>query len=255
MNISVDFIKIQTVFALSVITMVLLVSCNKAPTKESVRKDLDKFKMEGFEFTYELAHPNAKRLLTEDFYWSPIEETGLFGNDDGSDAFQGFREWRVINANVSPLIYVEELLISWDYPMFDLYEMDVSKIRDYISAKTVIEGSENLAETSLLIEQFKKMAKDAGKEFDEKEFKEMMSSVSSNMGGTFLLGQDNVVIAVGFGQFALEGKIDEDIKKLTKTAINRELLPILINRWGDEYKETRVSQLNDMLIVVDKMND
>jgi uncharacterized protein YfeS len=42
----------------------------------------------------ETAHPKAKALLTKDYYWSAIDESGPFGNDDGADAFYSFREWR-----------------------------------------------------------------------------------------------------------------------------------------------------------------
>ena len=77
---------------------------------------------------------------------------------------------------------------------------------------------------------------------------------SSLIGERALTGQDNAIIAVGFGQFVLEGKIDEDIKALTKTALKRELLPSCIEMWDGEYKKTRTEQLTKMLATVDKMN-
>jgi uncharacterized protein YfeS len=53
--------------------------------------------MDDFELSPDTSHPNARKLLTEDFYWSSIEETGPFGSDDGSDCFYGFVEWRMEN--------------------------------------------------------------------------------------------------------------------------------------------------------------
>lgn len=206
--------------------------------------------MEHFELTPETAHPNAKALMKEEFYWSPIEETAPFGSDDGSDAFYGFREWRLSNPATSPVTFLIELIKGWQYPPFDLNEMDTAKINQYLSAKTKMEEN-----TPAMMEHFKSMKDSTGKQMDEAQIRELLEFTSGSMGSTFLVGQDNAIIAVGFGQFVLEGKIDEDIKALTKTAINRELLPVLIDRWGDDYKKTRQELLTKMLVVVDLMNE
>jgi uncharacterized protein YfeS len=160
--------------------------------------------------TVENAHPNAKALLTEDFYWSPIEETAPFGSDDGSDSFYGFKDWRRSNKSSSPLIYLRDLIDGWGYKHFDWKEMDTMKIQKYIS--------------------------------------------SDPIGSSMLIGQDNAIIAVGFGQFALEGKIDQDIQELTGIAIKRELEPILIREFRPDYHGTRKEQLNKMFVVLGKMN-
>jgi uncharacterized protein YfeS len=81
--------------------------------------------MDDFELTPEKAHLNAKSLLTEEFYWSPIDETGPFGSDDGSDSFYQFRQWRVDNKKVSPAIFLKELLEEWGFPSFDMDKTDV----------------------------------------------------------------------------------------------------------------------------------
>jgi uncharacterized protein YfeS len=72
------------------------------------------------------------------------------------------------------------------------------------------------------------------------------------MNGIYLLGQDNAIIGVGFAQFVLEGHIENDIKDLTTTAIKRQLLPLLINRYDEDYRGKRKEQLNKMLEVVKK---
>lgn len=59
--------------------------------------------MDNYDLTPETAHPKAKKILTKEFYWSPIEESGPFGSDDGSDAIYGFRQWRAKNQAISPL--------------------------------------------------------------------------------------------------------------------------------------------------------
>ncbi len=74
-----------------------------------------------------------------------------------------------------------------------------------------------------------------------------------NIESRLLIGTDNAIIAIGFGQFVLEGKIDNEIKDLTKKAIRRELSQELLNQYREDYIETRKSLLKKMLRVVDKM--
>ena len=161
--------------------------------------------MDDFEFTPEKAHPKAKALLIEEFYWSPIDETGPFGSDDGSDSFYQFRQWRVDNKKVSPAIFLKELLEEWGFPSFDMDKTDV---------------------------------------------KELLTKIDAGM----IIVQDNAVIAIGFGQFVLEGKIDNDIKDLTKKAIKREMTDELLVHFIIDYRQVRKDQLTRMLAVVDKMN-
>ena len=191
----------RLIYSLALTT--LLFNCtNGQQTKPTKTKTMD-----DFELSPDKAHPNAKKLLTEDFYWSPIEETGPFGSDDGSDCFYGFVEWRAENKNESPVTYLKALIDEWGYPTFDLNATDSQKV------------------------------------------KQLLSTMDSRM----LIGQDNAVVAIGFGQFVLEGKIDNDIRDLTKKAIKRELTTDLLNQFQAEYRETRKVQLEKMLTVVDKM--
>jgi uncharacterized protein YfeS len=208
--------------------------------------------MEGFELAPKSVHPKAKKLLKENFYWSSFDPTAPFGNDEGSDAFYGFKQWRLENKSTSPINYLDELISSWDFPKFDLNELDTVKIKEYITAKS--NTTSEVFNNTVLMEQFRQIAKDSGSEFSEEQFKELITTISGSMGETFLTGIDNAIIGVGFGQFVLEGKIDEDIKALTQTAIKRELLPILLENWTHEYQATRVNQLNEMLKVLNKMN-
>ncbi len=235
--------------------LLLFTSCSGQTEDKKQLDNSTKTQMDNYELSPETAHPKAKILMTEDFYWSPIEESGPFGNDDGSDAFYGFIQWRQSNKAVSPTVYLKELIEGWGYPPFDWNEMDTTKISQYISAKTQTDNSEIEKNIPAMLEHFKSIGDSSGKQIDEAQLREIMATTSSSMGGTFLLGLDNAIIAVGFGQFVLEGKIDKDIKTLTKTAINRELLPILIDRWDGEYNKTRKEQLTKMLATIDKMNE
>jgi uncharacterized protein YfeS len=187
----------------SLTLMTLLFNC----TNGQQTKPIETKTMDDFELSPDNAHPNAKRLLTEDFYWSPIDETGPFGSDDGSDCFYGFVEWRTENKNESPVTYLKELIDEWGYPTFDLNVTDSQQI------------------------------------------KQLLIKMDSRM----LIGQDNAVVAIGFGQFVLEGKIDREIRDLTKKAIKRELTADLLNQFRDDYREIRKGQLEKMLSIVDKM--
>jgi len=49
--------------------------------------------MPDYEPNFETAHPTARRLMNEEFCFSPIEESGPFGSDDGADAHMQFADW------------------------------------------------------------------------------------------------------------------------------------------------------------------
>lgn len=198
-------------YIMLILLTLFLASCS---SKEKDEREVSKSansEMEDYEISFKTAHPNAQKLMTDEFYWNPIEETSPFGNDDGHDAFYGFKEWRESNKTESPIIFLKELIKRWNYPTFDLNEMNEANLKKYIS--------------------------------------------SNSLGKMTLTGQDNAIIAVGFGQFVLEGKIDEDLKTLTKIALKRELLPSIIGMWETDYQKQRIKLLTKMLVTVDKMNE
>jgi uncharacterized protein YfeS len=84
--------------------------------------------------TFKQAHPAAQKLMDEDFYYSPIEESGPFGSDDASDTFSGFQKWRVDHPTNDPLAFLEEQFHSWGYPPFDLHVAEPEIILDYCHA-------------------------------------------------------------------------------------------------------------------------
>lgn len=200
-------------------------------------------------YSFKAAHPNAQVLMKEDFYWSTIEETGPFGSDDGWEAAQGFREWRANNKTGNVINYLRELMAGWNYPYFDWKEMDTTKIKAYIMSGT------NLDEAAIQerIRQLKAVSEkypDTGRKLDDIQLRRIVLTSARGMNGIFLLGQDNAIIGTAFAQLALEGKIDRELKELASTAIQRQILPVLINRYDDVYRDERKEQLTKMLGVV-----
>ena len=152
------------------------------------------------------AHPNAQKLMTDDFLWSPLEQSSPFGNDDGADAIWEFKEWRKSNKRKSPLIFIKNLLNEWNYTVYDYSQIDTLEIRLFIN--------------------------------------------SSDIGDRLCFGIDDVIIATGFGQFILEGKIDTDLKQLTLIALNRQLNPMLLKYVDKDYREIRIKQLNKLIEII-----
>jgi uncharacterized protein YfeS len=42
----------------------------------------------------ETAHPRARELMVEEFFWDCVDEEAPFGSDEGHDAYFEFRSWR-----------------------------------------------------------------------------------------------------------------------------------------------------------------
>ena len=88
--------------------------------------------MSDYSPTFEKANPKAKVLLTEDFYFSLIDESAPFGNDDGADTYVGFKDWRQSHKNDNPKELLLKQIDYWGYPKFDLYETDIIKLIPYL---------------------------------------------------------------------------------------------------------------------------
>lgn len=195
------------------------------------------------------AHPKAQSLMNEDFFWSPIDEAGPFGSDSGSDAAQGFNEWRKANNTTDPVEYLRELLVSWGMPLLDWNELDSSKINEFIQRETGIS-----AETiEMLKETFKNQPEGQNKLSDE-AYENIIQQSSAGMGRIYLLQMDNAIIGTGFAQFAMEGKIDVDLQYLAHTAIKRQLSPILIDAYNPGNKKIRQQILSKMMTVIEAAN-
>ncbi|MCO6360785.1 hypothetical protein [Roseivirga pacifica] len=205
--------------------------------------------------TKENAHPNAKEIMNEDFFWSDIDESGPFGNDDGSDGLFLFREWRASNPKKNPVSFIDYQLRVWEYPVFDRNELNSERISDFVNKETQVDMSGMDEQLKSVMKHLREQAESAGQPFDEEEFLKIMTQSSQNMGRRFLDGQDNLILSVAFGQYATEGKIHPELKSIGKNAIKRQLMPILIDSWDESYRETRKKQLTKMLDALDSMNE
>ena len=67
-----------------------------------------------------------------------------------------------------------------------------------------------------------------------------------------LIGQDNAIIAVEFGQFAIEGYW-WSYKVINKNSNTNEILQILSNQFDRKYILKRTEQLKKNVVAVDKM--
>lgn len=238
--------KSVTVIVITLSVVFYCFSCNSQQGKTETI-------MENFEFSLKTAHPDAKNLMAEDFFWSPIEETGPFGSDDGWDAAYGFLQWRMSNKSANPLVYLKDLIASWQYPFFDWYEMDTQKIKAYIISKVTIDEATIQQQMQQMKEALKNSGDSTMQKADDEQLRQVILSTSGTIGGIYLLGQDNAIIGTAFAQFALEGIISSELKNLTITALKRQLLPVLINHYDPDYIETRRYQLTKMLEVINKM--
>lgn len=208
--------------------------------------------MDKFQFDFKSAHPKAQAVMTDEFYFSPIEETAPFGNDDGWDAAYGFKEWRLTNKSQSPVVYLKDLIERWQYPFFDYNEMDTTKIKAYINQKNELSEADIQQQINAIKEIGRSLSDTSGMNLEDSQWRDMILSSARGMNDVYLLGQDNAIIGIGFAQFVLEGHIDNDIKDLAITAIKRQLLPLLINRYDKMYRDKRKKQLTKMLEVVKK---
>src|ERR1700741_434857 len=129
------FMKLQFItFLLSI-----LAACgqNQDKMKKSQRNaDVDTTQkqkpMSDYSPIIEKAHANAKLLMNEEFYWSPIEETAPFGSDDGADTYAGFADWRQTHKTVNPKEFLMEQIKYWGYPTFDLNGTNFEKLKPYL---------------------------------------------------------------------------------------------------------------------------
>ena len=87
--------------------------------------------------TIDKAHPIAKQLMNDEFYWSPIEETAPFGNDDGADTYAGFKDWRQTHKADNPREYLSEQLTEWGYSTFDYNETNFDKLKPYLDESPI----------------------------------------------------------------------------------------------------------------------
>jgi uncharacterized protein YfeS len=209
-----------------------------------------------FEFSPKTAHTNAKTLMREDFYWSPIDESGPFGSDAGSDAAYGFQKWRGIHPTTSPILYLKQLIDTWNFPPFAWDELDTTKIKLYISTPAHLDESLIAQEIEMLKKENERHSSmpGGGKKLTDEQLRQIVINSKKNMGASYLNEIDEAVIGTAFAQFVIEGKVDLTIKNYVAKTIQREMLPIITRQFGQpDQVKAHNDKMNKLLQVVKKM--
>jgi uncharacterized protein YfeS len=215
-------------------------------------------KEEKFEFSPATAHPNAKTLMKEDFFWSPIDESGPFGSDAGSDAAYGFQKWRKSHPATSPILYLKQLIDTWDFSPFAWDELDTAKIKLYISSPAHLDESSITQMVEILKKENERNASMPGgggsKKLTDAQLRQIVLNTQKSMGTSYLDEIDQAIIGTAFAQFVMEGKADPALRNYAAKTIQREMLPIITRQFGQPDQVTAHNEkMNKLLQVVQKM--
>jgi uncharacterized protein YfeS len=208
-----------------------------------------------FEFSPATAKPIARDLMKEEFFWSPIDESGPFGSDGGSDAAYGFHKWRETHPSISPIVYLKGLIGSWHYPEIAWDEMDTAKIKNYMKTPYFLSQSQIDQQINLLKQENNRSPTAPGaKKLSDEEIKQIVTSSGKNMGISYLIDLDEAIVGTAFAQFVLEGKVDSKIKYYVTKALEREMLTILTRQFGQpDQQQAHNEKMIKLLRVVKKM--
>ena len=209
-----------------------------------------------FEFSLKTAHPTARKLMKEDFYWSPIDESGPFGSDAGSDAAYGFQKWRGVHRTRSPILYLKQLIDAWNFPPFAWDELDTTKIKLYITTPAHPDESFIAQEIEMLRKENERYSSmpGGGKKLTDEQLRQIVLNSQKNMGASYINEIDEAIIGTAFAQFVIEGKADPTIKNYVVKAIQREMLPIITRQFGQpDQVKAHNDKMNKLLQVVKKM--
>ena len=157
----------------------------------------------------EHAHPNAVKLVTQEFFWDCADDLAPFGSDEGDTGLSEFRSWRLDNPNTP----IKECL---NWAIEDIAEITQS---DY---------NENILSEALIKEQIE------NEDFDD---------------AYYIWTVDVTVISTGFGQLLDEGKIDLDAKPIINLALSRQIIwAENLDSWGHrEQYISNLSYLKELL--------
>ncbi|WP_445457516.1 hypothetical protein [Flavobacterium sp. HNIBRBA15423] len=151
------------------------------------------------------AHPNAIKLLKDDFFWTNNDELSPFGSDEGHEALCEFRRWRKENSEIEV-----GYCIAW-----------------VINSVGEIDNYDDYNEESIVDEELIRQ-KIIDNNFDDKQY---------------IYALDTSIIATALGQLVDEGTIEVDYKYYVQVAINRQRIwARLHNNW--EYKDEYIRRLN-----------
>lgn len=206
--------------------------------------------------SFQTAHPQAQKLLSDSFYWDPINETSPFGNDLGVHTYFEYNEWKQKNVNGKPSALLHDLINELGVLPFDINTSSPTAVKQYISTPATVDTA--LIDWAMAAAKKENIGNNPPprppiKNISDDELRRTMIKSASQAGSQNLVLIDDIIIALGFSQYTQDGKIDPKIKDLTRTAIERQLLPLMIETWPNDYKPVRKQLLNIMLDDVNKM--
>ena len=132
----------------------------------------------------ERAHPRARELAPERFFWDCGDELAPFGSDEGDTALAEYREWRQANPD-SPLL---------DCLVWTIESVGEIELSDF---------NESILSPELINTQV------ADPDFDDQQY---------------VYTVDASIIATGLGQLVDHGEIDQDAKPVISLALRRQIL-------------------------------
>ena len=218
------------------ILLLIMTSCQTKKIKNNNMNTNKNFK--------DLIHKNAKLILTNKFYWDIDNPNGPFSINRVSNTFEEFSNWRNENLNKNILDYFPS--IAENNLIFDRNSTDTNTIKQFLKVHYDLQASIFETLGSLLDSSAKQFGNE--KELTEQYKNNILSEAANNISYTALKEHDDMIISVGFGQFVIEGTIDNEVKVLTEKAIFRQLLPIMLLHFQDnKYQVERKRDLEIML--------
>ena len=143
------------------------------------------------------AHPRAIEVISEEFFWSCIDELAPFGSDEGDTALAEFRDWRKENPQTPTIECIKWVIES-------VGEMDFKEYNE------------------TLLNRDKVKAQIEDEDFDDQQY---------------IYTLDNSVIATGFAQLVDEGIIEPQNKTVIQTAIDRQVIWAELSEHWEHAKE------------------
>src|SRR4051812_35428215 len=85
---------------------------------------------DNWELAPENAHPRARQLLTEPFFWSIADDGAPLGNDTGADTLAFYRQWRGEHPAASTQDFSRDILADWEVEDADWLLLDEALLQE-----------------------------------------------------------------------------------------------------------------------------
>lgn len=209
-------------------------------------QDIERYR--SFDFKYEDVHDNAKFMLSNELYLGNVGINGPFGGNLGYHKIIDFIEWKLQHLASNSVDFFESFTI----PDFDITSFKESYINEYLEKKRDEMKSFVFENYEAFYINLAVFPQDGKKQTEEEIIKGLLDDTVHEK---VIYEMDNGIIAVGFGQLMIEGRIEKELMTLVEKAIIRQLLPIFLNILPDEVaKKNREKELLIMQLDL-KKND